>query len=507
MGNASIFRAGCFEHTFADLGQQFFAPATPKPAAEPVLIHFNSGLAKHLGLDVGAAHTPQTLACLAGNALPLGAKPLAQVYAGHQFGHFNPQLGDGRALLLGERVATNGQRYDIQLKGAGVTPYSRNGDGRAAIGPVVREYVVSEAMHALGVETTRALAAVATGNWVYRHSALPGAVLTRVATSHIRVEYFARKGNMEAVKTLADYVIARHYPQCAAAPNPYLALLQAVMAAQAQLVAHWLSLGFIHGVMNTDNCSISGETIDYGPCAFMDTYNPHTFYSAIDTHGRYAYDQQRAIIQWNLARLAECLLRLFDADTERAVTIAEAEIAAFMPQFEREWLARFAPKLGFVGELVPDMATEVTHLANALLVLMAQYQADFTLVFRRLGLGFVSDDLQAFIALFDAQAKPELVAWLARWQALLLRQNAKVNMPPAAYLQACGQQMLQLNPAIIPRNYWVEQVIDAAIAHDFAPMQALNAALTTPFDTQWDSSPYARPPADGGANYQTFCGT
>src|SRR5881275_1358287 len=371
-----------FEHTYAALPANFFARVVPTPVAAPRLVKLNEPLARHLGLDPDRLASPEGVEILAGKRLPDGAEPIAMAYAGHQFGHFVPQLGDGRAILLGEVIDADGVRRDIQLKGSGPTPFSRRGDGRAALGPVLREHIVSEAMAALGIPTTRSLAAVVTGENVIRETALPGAVLTRVASSHIRVgtfQYFAARSDVAGVRQLADHVIARHYPHLANAERPYHALLDAVIARQAELVARWLLVGFIHGVMNTDNTSISGETIDYGPCAFMDEYNPATVFSSIDEMGRYAYANQPRIALWNLTRFAECLLPLFSDGQEKAIAEAQAALGHFAEKFDAAYQVGLRSKLGLFTARDGDQA-----LAQDLLDTMAKNQADFTLTFRRL---------------------------------------------------------------------------------------------------------------------------
>jgi uncharacterized protein YdiU (UPF0061 family) len=371
-----------FQNTYAALPDGFFARVAPTPVASPRLIKLNRPLAARLGLDPDRLESPEGVEILAGKRIPSGAEPIAMAYAGHQFGHFVPQLGDGRAILLGEVIDADGIRRDIQLKGSGPTPFSRRGDGRAALGPVLREYIVSEAMAALGIPTTRSLAAVVTGESVLRETALPGAVLTRIASSHVRVgtfQYFAARGDTEGVRRLADHVIARHYPEAANAERPYHALLQGVIARQAELVARWLLLGFIHGVMNTDNTSISGETIDYGPCAFMDHYDPAAVFSSIDEQGRYAYANQPRIALWNLTRLAECLLPLFSDDQDKAIEQAQAILGEFAETFTTAYQAGLRQKIGLFTERDGDEA-----LVQDLLDAMAKNRADFTLTFRRL---------------------------------------------------------------------------------------------------------------------------
>ena len=476
-----------FDNSYARLPDRFFARRTPTPVAQPRLIRLNTTLLAHLGLDAGL----DWAAVVAGNQMPPGAEPIALAYAGHQFGHFTPQLGDGRAVLLGEVVATNGQRYDLQLKGSGPTMFSRGGDGRAALGPVLREYIVSEAMTALGIPSTRALAAVTTGEIVRRETGLPGAVLARVAASHIRVgtfQYFAARRDAEALRLLADHAIARHYPEAEAAPNPYRALLQGVIARQAGLVARWLQVGFIHGVMNTDNTAISGETIDYGPCAFLDEYDPAAVFSSIDHAGRYAFANQPGIAQWNMARLAECLLLLMDDDVERALAMAREDLAGFGPQFEAAHMAGMRHKLGLARPLDGDGA-----LIEDWLALLEAGRADFTLGFRGLAAA-AEDDAPAWLV-----AVPGFDAWAARWRARL----GDEKMAPAARAGA----MRAVNPAVIPRNHRIEAVIRAAVDEDdFAPFHALVTRLETPF-ADLPGGPDLLPPRADERVQATFCGT
>ncbi len=479
-----------FQNSYARLPERFYARLPPTPVAAPRLLQLNLALATELGLDAAALATEAGVQVLAGNLVPPGAEPLAQAYAGHQFGHFNPQLGDGRAILLGEVVTPGGHRRDLQLKGSGPTPWSRGGDGRAAVGPVLREYLVSEAMHALGIPTTRALAAVATGEEVFREIPVPGAVLTRVAASHLRVgtfQYFAARGDTEAVRTLVDHAIARHYPAARDARD----LLEQVMVRQAGLVAQWMLVGFIHGVMNTDNCAISGETIDYGPCAFMDAYDPNTVFSSIDHAGRYRYGQQPRIVHWNLARLAEALLPLLAEDTDQAVAIAQQVLAGFGDSFQAAWLGGLGRKLGLAEPREGDEA-----LAQDLLAAMAAGGADFTLAFRTLAAAADGDPAPLRDQFLDRAALEE---WLPRWHARL----AAEPMPPAARRAA----MLAANPAVIPRNHLVEQALEAAVAgDDLAPFEALLAAVRRPFETPADPR-YGAPDPDGNPGFQTFCGT
>lgn len=466
-----------FDNSFARLSKAFFADQMPTPVAAPDLIAFNSGLARCLGIE-GA--TPADLTqVFAGNRLPEGAQPLAQLYSGHQFGHYNPQLGDGRAVLLGEVTDCDGIRRDIQLKGAGRTPFSRGGDGRAWLGPVLREYVVSEAMHALGIPTTRALAAVSTGETVMRESPLPGAVLTRVAASHLRVgtvQIFAARGQIAELRRLTEYAITRHYPE-AAGP---MGLLTAVRDAQARLVAQWMSVGFIHGVMNTDNCAISGETIDYGPCAFMDTYSPDQVFSSIDHMGRYAYDQQQNVVVWNIAQLATALIQQME-DKEAAVEEATAIVHAMPDLIHAHWRDLFRLKLGLKTAQAGDEA-----LITGLLDLMAGQGADFTNTFRALAEGTARDQFTDPGA-FDT--------WAIGWQARL------------AHEASAQATMRAVNPAIIPRNHRVEQMIEAAVAGDYAPFERLQTALARPFDDQPEALDLTRPPRPEEAIAATFCGT
>lgn len=485
-----------FQNSYAALPDNFYARVAPTPVAAPRLIKLNRPLAAELGLDPAELETAEGAEILAGKTIPPGAEPIAMAYAGHQFGHFVPQLGDGRAILLGEVVDRNGVRRDIQLKGSGPTPFSRRGDGRAALGPVLREYIVSEAMAALGIPTTRSLAAVITGEPVYRETALPGAVLTRVATSHIRVgtfQYFAVRRDTEALRQLADHVIGRHYPELAGHDRPYHALLDAVIARQARLIAQWLLVGFIHGVMNTDNTSVSGETIDYGPCAFMDAYDPKQVFSSIDEFGRYAFANQPRIALWNLTRLAECLLPLMSEDKEQAVKDAEAALDGFAEQFTAAHQKGLRRKLGLFSEHEGDQP-----LAQALFDAMATSKADFTLTFRRLSDAAGHGDDANVRALFADPAG--LDEWIPRW-----RQRLALEPQSAAERQAA---MRQVNPAFIPRNHRIEAVITAAVQNDdFAPFEQLNAVLARPFDDQPDFAAYAEPPQPEEQVLQTFCGT
>jgi len=486
-----------FDNSYALLPERFHARLDPTPVAAPRLVRLNLVLAERLGLDPEALASPEGVRILAGNEAPDGATPLAAAYAGHQFGHFVPRLGDGRAILLGEVVAPDGARFDIQLKGSGRTPFSRGGDGRAALGPVLREYIVSEAMAALGVPTTRALAAVMTGEGVRRETMLPGAVLTRVASSHIRVgtfQYFAARDDAEAVRLLADHVIARHYPSAATAENPYRALLDAVVARQASLVARWLLIGFIHGVMNTDNCSVAGETIDYGPCAFMDAYDPATVFSSIDQHGRYAYGNQPRIAVWNLARLAETLLPLLADEQDKAIEVAQEALAAFSPAFEAAYFGGLRRKIGLASEHDGDVT-----LVNDLLKAMAENNADFTLTFRRLCDAAADPAADAAVrALFADPAAYDL--WAARWRWRMGEEAAE----PASIAAA----MRAVNPIYIPRNHLVEAALNAAIdSGDFAPFEQMLEVLALPFVERVGFERYTLPPEPEERVLQTFCGT
>ncbi len=468
-----------FDNSYAALPDGFHARLAPTPVPDPSLIALNDALAAELGLDPERLKTPDGLAVLAGNAVPDGADPIAQAYAGHQFGGWVPQLGDGRAILLGEVIDQAGVRRDIQLKGSGPTPFSRRGDGRAWLGPVLREYIVSEAMHALGVPTTRALAAVSTGETVIRERPLPGAVLTRIASSHIRVgtfQFFAARQDLDALRRLTDHVIARHYPDAKDAMD----LLRGVVARQAALVAQWMSLGFIHGVMNTDNCHVAGETIDYGPCAFMDDYHPMTVFSSIDQYGRYAYARQPEIAAWNLAQLASSLLPILGSDR---LEEAQAAIDGYADLYAAEWLSRFRAKLGLTSAEDGD-----ADLIQALLTLMAEQGADFTNTFRALANGRPEE-------VFKDPAV--LDSWLADWTARRDRDPASTDKQ--------AEVMRRANPSIIPRNHRVEEVIAAATNGDLGPFHALHAALQNPWDH--DGSPYALPPRPEEKVAATFCGT
>jgi uncharacterized protein YdiU (UPF0061 family) len=486
-----------FSNTYARLPEHFFARVSPTPVAKPRVIKFNGSLASELGVDTRGLELDELAAVFAGNVIPPGAEPIAMAYAAHQFGNFVPQLGDGRAILLGEVVDRNGERRDIQLKGSGRTPFSRRGDGRAALGPVLREYLISEAMHALGIPTTRALAAVSTGEPVFRDRQLPGAILTRVASSHIRIgtfQYFAARGDMEAVKRLSDYVIDRHFPEARAAERPPLALLQTVVERQAFLVSRWMHVGFIHGVMNTDNTALSGETIDFGPCAFIDSYDPTTVFSAIDELGRYAYGNQPTIAQWNLARFAETLLPLLDPDPERAVRLANEAISTFTTRFQEHWLAGMRDKLGLSNNEEGDL-----DLARALLRAMHENAADFTLTFRRLCDAAADEKADSNVrALFANPAAYD--NWAARWRSRLVAERLEPD--------ARAKAMRSVNPAFIPRNHRVEQVLNAAIEYgDFSPFAEMLTVLSRPYEDQAVFADYANPPQADERVFRTFCGT
>lgn len=516
-----------FDNSYANLSDKLFTRQHPTPVKKPELIKLNDALAEQLNINPAELRTQEGIAILAGNALAEGSDPLAMAYAGHQFGHFVPQLGDGRAVLLGEVIDKLGERYDIQLKGSGPTPYSRNGDGRAAIGPVIREYIVSEAMSALGIPTTRALAAVTTGESVFREEVQAGAVLTRVAQSHIRVgtfQYFTARGDTETVEKLIHHVIDRHYPEASQAENPALALLEAVLEKQAALITQWQSIGFIHGVMNTDNASIAGITIDYGPCAFMDNYHPDTVFSSIDRASRYAYKNQPGMAQWNTANLAQCLLPLIDKDEEKSLDKAQSVIDSFPAIYVEKYLKQFNKKIGLLGSHSDDES-----LVSTLLQCMTNSNADFTNTFRALSHCSINplnpnlessqvsnqtkelnitgepqnnseDDSRddAFLTLFgDQQDRPR--EWLTSWRERHAKESAS--------LSEREQTMLNTNPAYIPRNHRIAAVIDAASEGNYTPMNELIDILSTPFEDQPERSAYTQPPTDDEVIQATFCGT
>jgi uncharacterized protein YdiU (UPF0061 family) len=483
-----------FDNSYARLPDRFFASVYPEPVEGPKLLRFNQKLAAELGVEADFSDPDRLASVLSGNVVPQGASPLAMAYAGHQFGNFVPQLGDGRAILIGEVMDRAGQRRDIQWKGAGPTPFSRRGDGRAALGPVIREYVVSEAMHALGIPATRALAAVSTGELVQREQEQQGAVFVRVAASHVRVgtfQFFAARGDTEGVRTLANYVIERHYPDLMGAQNPYLALLQAVADRQAELIARWLGVGFIHGVMNTDNMTISGETIDFGPCAFLDEYNPMKVFSSIDRQGRYAYRNQPGIGQWNIARLAEALVPLIDADEEKAVEAANAVLKAFGDTFQAHWIEVFRAKLGLVTARDGD-----GDLVQGLLSAMEENEADFTRTFRALCNAAEGHD-DDLLACFADTAK--LQEWLPKWNERL----AEEGRSPADL----ATEMRGVNPWLIARNHRIEEAIAAANYGDFSFFEKLVEALEKPFEERPEFADYAIAPTAEQKVARTFCGT
>jgi uncharacterized protein YdiU (UPF0061 family) len=487
--NGSADAGWKLDNSYSRLPQTFFSKQGATPVRTPELAVLNEPLAAELGLNVRELRQQNGVEVLAGNRVPDGAIPLAQAYAGHQFGHFT-MLGDGRALLLGEQISPSGQRMDIQLKGSGRTPYSRRGDGRAGLGPMLREYIISEAMYALGIPTTRSLAVVTTGEPVVRETVLPGAVLTRVAASHLRVgtfQYAANRGSAEELRALADYTLQRHFPEVEAeGEERYLALLHEVIKRQAGLIAQWQLVGFIHGVMNTDNMAISGETIDYGPCAFMDIYSPSTVFSSIDTYGRYAYGNQPDIGAWNLARFAEALLPLLHDDEEQAVKLAEEALRDYNGLYHRNWLAGMRAKLGLSNEEPED-----EFLIRDLLQWMENNRADFTNTFRTLTLGQTEDSSLA--------QSPEFVRWQERWLARLGRQQSTE--------ETVRQLMRSSNPSVIPRNHRVEAALEAAQHGDYSVMERLLAVLATPYAYTPEQEEYTAPPESTACAYQTFCGT
>jgi len=484
-----------FDNSYARLPDRFFQRVAPTPVAAPRLITVNEALARTLGLNPKYLASREGVEMLSGNRVPQGAEPIALAYAGHQFGRFVPQLGDGRAVLLGESVGGDGSRRDIQLKGSGQTQFSRRGDGRAALGPVLREYVVSEAMAALGIPTTRALAALTTGERVQRETVLPGALIVRVAASHLRIgtfQYFAARKDVDGLRRLTDTAIARHYPDAAGEEKPARALLDRVIARQAFTVARWMHVGFIHGVMNTDNMTISGETIDYGPCAFMDDYHPARVYSSIDGGGRYAFGNQPGIAQWNLARLAEALLPLLSDKEEDAIAQAQEALTHFVTGFESHYDAGMAKKLGILHPREDD-----ARLAQDLLDRMAYNKADYTLTFRTLSDAAKSGDDGSVRSHFkDPAAFDE---WALNWRERLNEDGGDAEERLA--------MMRSVNPAFIPRNHRVEEMIAAATGGDFAPFETLNAVLSRPYDDQPENSRYATPPREDEIVRETFCGT
>lgn len=476
------------DNSYARLPKGFFSKTNPTPVCSPKLVIFNNKLVASLGLNVQALQSEEGIEIFAGNKIPEDALPLAQAYAGHQFGHFN-MLGDGRAVLLGEHILPKGERMDIQLKGAGRTPYSRGGDGRAALGPMLREYIISEAMQALRIPTTRSLAVVTTGESIIRTTELPGAILTRVAASHIRVgtfQFVANWGTIQDLRNFADYTLKRHFPEIEANENRYLSLIEEVIKRQAKLIAKWQLVGFIHGVMNTDNMTISGETIDYGPCAFMDAYDPATVFSSIDRQGRYAYGNQPFIAGWNLARFAESLLPLLHDDEEQAVELAQEKISAFPKLYHANWFKGMREKLGIFNEEAQD-----EELINDLLGMMEKYRADYTNTFRALTLHMLEDG--------DLFKSEEFTKWYGLWQARLGRQQESKN--------SVQQLMKNSNPALIPRNYRVEEALEAAVEReDYSVMEQLLHVLSNPYAYSAEQNEYTTVPVST-IPYRTFCGT
>jgi uncharacterized protein YdiU (UPF0061 family) len=493
---STMTRAIAFDNSYARLPAAFYERVSAALAPSPAILRVNDALARELGIDPAFLHSAEGLDILSGNATASGSEPLAQAYAGHQFGNFVPQLGDGRALLLGEVVAANGKRFDLQLKGSGPTRFSRRGDGRAAIGPVIREYIVSEAMAVLGIPTTRSLAAVLTGETVRRERLLPGGVLTRVASSHLRVgtfQYFAARQDVDNLRRLADYAIARHYPAAQSAADPYLAFFDAVVEALASLTARWMLVGFIHGVLNTDNISIAGETIDYGPCAFMDAYHPGKVFSSIDQHGRYAFANQPAIMQWNTARLAEALLPLIADGADQAIEMANASIGRFSDHYERAYLSGLRQKLGLSRDIDSDL-----QLGNDLHTLMAEGQTDFTLTFRALSEAASDANSSATLrSLFGDLAAFD--AWEKRWRARLALEGGSADDRGAA--------MRRFNALFIPRNHRIEAAIRDAETGRYEKFNELMEVLARPFDDQPGFSAYANAPLREEEVQQTFCGT
>lgn len=478
-----------FDNSYAALPEMLFTRMNPVPVRAPRLAIVNEPLASSLGLNLEYLHSSDGLAVFAGNSIPEGASPLAQAYAGHQFGSFN-MLGDGRALLLGEQITPSGERLDIQLKGSGRTPYSRGGDGRAALGPMLREYIISEAMYGLGIPTTRSLAVVDTGQVVTRESDLPGAVLTRVAASHVRVgtfQYVAKWGTIEDLRTLADYTLHRHYPDVEAEEHRYLALLQAVLQVQASLIAKWQLVGFVHGVMNTDNITLSGETIDYGPCAFMDTYDPGTVFSSIDSGGRYAYGNQPNIAAWDLSRLAEALLPLLHEDENQAITLAEEAIGQFPAYFEQHFFSGMRAKLGLFNEELQDEA-----LIEDLLGMMQKHGADYTNTF----LALTNDKLEGTVL----SGTTAFTEWVERWNT---RKSSQQESDSASQ-----QLMRKSNPAVIPRNHKVEEALDAAVTQgDYTKITELVVALSDPYAHTAEQTEYSTPAVPSDRPFRTYCGT
>jgi serine/tyrosine/threonine adenylyltransferase len=485
-----------FQHSYAGLPSRFYAPVSPTPVANPKLVVFNRPLAAELGLDPEAVER-EAAEWFSGNRLPEEANPIAMAYAGHQFGAFVPRLGDGRAILLGEIKGRDGVLRDIQLKGAGLTPFSRNGDGRAVLGPMLREYLISEAMYALGIPTTRSLAVVTTGEPVYREEVLPGAVLTRVAASHVRVgtfQYLAARGDQDGLRELLEYVIARHYPAAREAESSALAVLKEVTQRQLALITDWMLVGFIHGVMNTDNMAISGETIDYGPCAFMDEYDPKTVFSSIDHSGRYSYGNQPNIAQWNLARFAEALLPLMDSNTDKAVALAMEVLEPLIDRFDSLFLEGLRRKIGLSTSMDGD-----AELVRGLLTTMQKSHADFTLTFRALTRMAEDPGEQPRLReLFPADS--EIEGWLRAWQERLAH-DPRNSSERVATMRAA-------NPAFIPRNHRVEAALKAAESGDYEPFRGLLDVLQRPYEDQQEvAAEYGQPPQPSERVLRTFCGT
>ena len=477
-----------FDNTYSNLPESFISKISPVPVKSPELTIFNYNLAEELGLNFSSIEKNDLSKLFSGNSLPEGSKSIAQAYAGHQFGHFT-MLGDGRAVLIGEHISKNNERFDIQFKGSGQTPFSRNGDGRAALGPMLREYIISEAMHGLNIPTTRSLAVVKTGEDVVRENILQGAILTRVASSHLRVgtfQYVAMRKNDSELKTLVDYTINRHYPNIKKSKNKALDLLKVLIELQIDLVVNWMRVGFIHGVMNTDNMSISGETIDYGPCAFMDTYDPKTVFSSIDELGRYAYLNQPSITKWNLARFAECLIPLIDPKKEKAIEIATETINSFDKSYEVKWVNMMRDKLGLFGQ---DQKDQV--LIIDLLTWMHKNKADYTNTFC-----FLMDENFHYNKIYNDE---NFLTWKERWKERLKLNNNT----PEKYLRL----MKSVNPLVIPRNHKVEEVLESANGDDLSPLKKLIKVLEKPYEISNQNIDYQSPAPDSDKKYKTFCGT
>lgn len=478
-----------FDNSYARLPDSFFTRVNPTRVRMPKIVILNNSLAPSLGIDVKALQSEEGVAILSGNKIPEGSLPIAEAYAGHQFGHFT-MLGDGRAVLLGEHVVSNGERFDIQLKGSGITPYSREGDGRAALGPMLREYIISEAMNSLGIPTTRSLAVVTTGEYVFRETRQIGAILTRVASSHLRVgtfQYISKWGTKEELRILADYTLKRHFPYVYDSKNRYLSLIKEVIKLQAALIAKWQLVGFIHGVMNTDNMTVSGETIDYGPCAFMDEYDPETVFSSIDIHGRYAYGNQPIIAKWNLKRFAKSLLVLLDDDSDKALKLVNYAISEFDGLYHKAWISGIRAKLGIFDE-----ESEDETLVQTLLDLMYKYNADYTNT-------FLSLTFQKFDDLPFSETE-EFAKWKKLWQERLGRQKESID--------SSIELMKRSNPALIPRNYIVEEALEAAVKYsDYSVIKDFLDALSCPYAHSAKQAKYSEHPKKSCSPYQTFCGT